>query len=58
MKDNWGDEITVSAEERDSAVYVKFEVYGRVADMDLSPKKARKFAKRLKRAADAVEGRQ
>ena len=58
MKDNWGDSIEVATEVGDDVVAVNFRVYGRNADMELSPRKARKFAKKLKRAAREAEGRQ
>jgi hypothetical protein len=59
MKDGFGDEIVVSTGHPtlSDGVYVSFESGPKYIDMALTPKKARKLAKKLKRAAKAVEAR-
>ena len=54
LRDVWGDVIEVQTEREVGNVYVVFSH----RDMSLTPKKARKFAKMLKRAAKRAEGQQ
>ena len=60
MKDNYGDKISVSKETSygDPVVYlsVTADFDDSLTDAALTPAKARKLAKKLRRAADEVEG--
>jgi hypothetical protein len=53
FKDGFGD--TVKVYTTGSQVYVDFDNSVKSIDMEFTPRKARKFAKALKRAAKAVE---
>lgn len=54
MKDNWGDPVTVEVEDDHVNLFVS-DAFDRVI-AELSPAKARKLAKKLRHAADDVDG--
>lgn len=56
MKDNYGDKIDVQVHGETENVYLGVRAYASYADASLSPAKARKLAKKLRRAADEVDG--
>lgn len=53
MKDKWGDRIDVEAVT--GSVSVSFEKGKDFIDMELTPKDARRLARKIKRAAKKVE---
>lgn len=55
IEDNYGDTAKVEGAPGLGNVYVLVRVPGSVADLALTPKKARRLAKALKKAAKRVE---
>jgi hypothetical protein len=55
MKDNWGDKIKVNAHPDEGHVTVLFKTNAQTIPMILSPEKARRLARKINRAASAVE---
>lgn len=56
MKDNYGDKIDVQTHDESENVYLGVRAGASYADASLTPAKARKLAKKLRRAADEVDG--
>lgn len=55
MKDNWGDKIKVSVPWEGDNVCVIFKTDAQSIPMILTPEKARRLARKIDRAASAIE---